>query len=212
MKISYGITTHNEGEIIEKLVNKIRMTKNYEYEIVIVDDCSTDEKTLEILEKLKKENILIFEHKLNNDFASQKNFLNEKCSGDYIFNIDADETPPDYLIENLKLVLQSNAVDIIWVPRINIVEGLTNEHILKWRWNVNDQGWINFPDFQGRIYKNSSKIKWKHPVHEIIVGYTTFAKLPEKEEFALLHKKQIDKQEKQNEMYSGIIKGSFLNE
>ena len=35
-------------------------------------------------------------------------------------------------------------------------------------WNVNDKGWVNWPDYQWRIWKNKPKIKWKNKVHEVL--------------------------------------------
>ena len=53
MKISYAILTHNEGEDIDKLLTFLVENKREEDEIVIVDDNSTDEKTIEVLDKFK---------------------------------------------------------------------------------------------------------------------------------------------------------------
>ena len=128
------------------------------------------------------------------------------CSGDYIFNIDADEMPHPILISQIKQILEINKVDLIWVPRVNTVQGLTQEHINKWRWNVNDKGWVNYPDYQARIYKNAEHIKWIKPVHERIDGAKTYSHLPPQEELSFYHHKEISKQEKQNEFY-GTING-----
>jgi len=90
------------------------------------------------------------------------------------------------------------------VPRVNTVEGLTQEHINKWRWNVNESGWVNWPDYQTRIIQNSQKIKWQNKVHEQIVGISTKGALPMEEEWCLYHHKHIDKQEHQNKFYDTL--------
>jgi hypothetical protein len=131
-----------------------------------------------------------------------KNKLTSLCNGDYIYQIDADEMISKYCIENLGMVLEYNPIDVLMVPRINTVEGITQEHINKWGWRVDDKGWINFPDPQFRIYKNNQKIKWKNKVHEILEGYKTISQLPLDEPWCLLHEKDIKRQEKQNELYS----------
>jgi hypothetical protein len=100
--------------------------------------------------------------------------------------------------------LENNPVDVIFVPRINTVEGLTQEHINKWKWNVNDKGWVNFPDYQLRIYKRTDSVRWMNPVHETITGYDTFSNFPADEQWCLYHPKEIDRQEKQNEFYETI--------
>ena len=72
-----------------------------------------------------------------------KNNLKSHCTKDYIFQVDKDEIPHEFLVEYLPQVLQENPVDIVFVPRVNTVEGLTDEHIQKWKWKVNEKGWVN---------------------------------------------------------------------
>ena len=108
------------------------------------------------------------------------------------------------MIENIHEILESNDVDLIWLPRVNTVEGITEEHIQKWGWRVTEKGWVNFPDYQGRIYKNDKSIYWENPVHEVIKGAKKVSHFPPQEEFCLYHPKDINRQEKQNELYSQI--------
>jgi hypothetical protein len=90
------------------------------------------------------------------------------------------------------------------VPRVNTVDGLTQEHINKWGWNVNENGWVNFPDYQGRIWRNRPNILWKNKVHEVLIGYNEHTYLPAEEQFSFYHPKDIDRQEKQNKFYEEI--------
>ena len=124
----------------------------------------------------------------------------------YIFQIDADEVPNELLIQHLPELLELNPDnDVYLVPRINTVTGLTEEHIKKWGWNVNVMGWVNWPDYQWRIYKNSPEIKWINKVHERLEGFKTYSMLPaDTEALSLYHPKTIEKQEKQNELYENI--------
>jgi hypothetical protein len=208
MKISYAITVCNELEEIKRLVDFLLPNKRIQDEIVILyDNKNGDERILDYLLPLNiKPNVqtwrgLWFE----GHFGDWKNLLTSYCTGDYIFQIDADEMIGEYLVENLPLILEANPeVDVFLTPRINTVEGLTQQHINKWRWNVNDKGWVNFPDYQWRIYKNSTNIKWKNKVHEVLDGYKTTALLPADEAFCLLHPKTIDRQEKQNNYYDTL--------
>ena len=206
MKISYSILTHNETDSLLKLIEFIVKHKDEEDEIVILDDYSDNEKTKEILDTMCSIHEIKFEQRhLLNDYGSQKNHLNRMCTGDYVFNIDADELPNRWLMKNIKEILEANpTIDLYWVPRINTVEGLTQDHMQQWGWNVNEHGWINFPDYQGRIWRNRPNIMWKNPVHEVLTGYKEHTYLPTEEEFCFYHPKDIDKQEKQNEKYSNI--------
>ena len=209
MVISYAITTHNEYEEINELLGILVHHIDSKDEIVILDDYS-DERTQEVFtswtSQYQQINWKIEQRALNKDFSAQKNYLTGMCSGDYIINIDADEIPHDVFLNQIKQVIEINDVDLIWVPRVNTVDGITEEHIKKWGWKVTEKGWINYPDYQARVYRNAEYIKWIRPVHEIITGVKTFSHLPPREELSFYHRKKIDKQEQQNEFYGGINK------
>ena len=206
MRLSYSILTHNETDSLLKLINFIMEHKDEEDEIVILDDYSDNEKTKEILDSAVSIYEIKFEQRhLLKDYSGQKNHLTRMCSGDYIINIDADELPNKWLMKNIKEILEANpSIDLYWVPRVNTVEGLTQAHMQQWGWNVNEKGWVNFPDYQGRIWRNRPNIMWKNPVHEVLTGYKEHTYLPMEEEFCFYHPKEIKKQEQQNEFYRGI--------
>ena len=201
VKISYSILTHNEDKSLKKLLDFLIEYKDEEDEIVILDDYSDNIKTIEILDfYVSAHNIVYEQRNLLKDYANQKNYLTRMCKGSYIMNIDADE-----LIKNIKSILESNStIDLYWVPRVNTVDGITQEHINKWGWNVSDKGWVNFPDYQGRIWRNRPNILWKNKVHEVLIGYREHTYLPAEEEFCFYHPKDIDRQEKQNDFYNKI--------
>jgi glycosyltransferase involved in cell wall biosynthesis len=208
MKISYAITVCNEFIEIQRLLTFLLEHKRPQDEIVVLVDLTKNEPTSELLgylHKLSSNNqIVLGEDRFQNHFANWKNQLTKMCSGDFIMQIDADEIPNEYLIENLPLIIENNDFDICLVPRVNTVEDLTQEHINKWGWNVNERGWVNWPDKQWRLYRNSPEIKWENKVHERLVGFKTYTSLPEVEEMALYHPKTIEKQEKQNKFYEQI--------
>ena len=209
MKLSYAITVCDEFLEIQRLLSFIITNKRIQDEVVVLVDLTKNPPTSELLgylHKLSSNNFIILsEQNFDGDFSRWKNILNRSCSGDYIFQIDADEMPTEYMMGIIPQIIESNPVDLIRVPRINTVEGLTEEHIKNWGWNVNDKGWINYPDYQWRIYKKDPRIQWHGNVHEKIIGHSTFANLPiEDIELALRHDKTIDKQEKQNTYYETL--------
>jgi len=210
MKISYAILTHNEGDYIENLLSFLVKNKQPEDEIVIVDDYSTDELTQEILSKY--EDSIILEYSKFENEEQQRTYLESLCTGDYIFVFDADEIIHESFIKVLPKLLEANPeVEMYYVPRVNTVEGLTQEHIQKWRWNVNENGWINFPDYQTRLHKNVPHIKWEGFLHSKMVGYNNYVALPAEEKFSILHHKQIDRQEQQNDQYDEIERNGRTN-
>ena len=208
ISISYAVTVCNEIQEIAVLIDNLKEKLKGEDEIVIQydEDSVTEEVTsyLNIMKNMHKDTIKVIGFPLNKDFASYKNNLKSHCKGDYIFQIDADEVPHEYLVENIHEILSSNEVDLIYIPRVNTVQGLTTEHIQKWGWQVNERGWVNWPDYQTRIYKNTDEIQRMNKLHERITGYDTFSNFPAEEHFCLYHPKQIERQEKQNEFYETI--------
>ena len=205
MKISYGLTICDEHKEANKLISYLLEKIDKEDEIIVIyDQNRVTTETLNVLESYK-DNISYYPFNFQQNFLENKNYLQTKCTGDYIFQIDADEIPSEELIANLKIILESNPVELLITPRKNLVEGLTQDHINKWGWRVTEQGWVNWPDAQKRIYKNDSKIQWTgHQVHGMVTGYETYAVLPLQEEFSIIHNKTIERQEKQNSRYSQI--------
>jgi glycosyltransferase involved in cell wall biosynthesis len=206
MKISYAITVCNEIEEIKRLLSFLLQHKREEDEIVVLMDNKGPDEVWEYLKSIGKDSILLHKDKFNNDFSKWKNHLNSLCSGNYIFNIDADEIPSETLVKNLPQILELNPDVIAYaVPRVNTVERLTQDHIQKWGWNVNEKGWVNYPDYQSRIYKNDPEIFWERKVHERLNTWEDTQPLPmETEDWVLYHPKDIARQERQNELYNKL--------
>ena len=202
MKISYGITVHNEAEELQTLLEVLNKNIDKEDEIVVCVD-GDDEKVEAVLgEFLSEHKAIVYKRKLEKDFSAQKNSVIEKSSGDYIFHIDADEYPNEILLQQLKQILEINDVDLIWIPRVNTVDGFTQDDVLKWNWRINENGWVNYPDYQARVFRNREDIRWTRPLHEYITGCKTYAHLPPHEELSLYHPKTKEKQEQQNRFYN----------
>tara|TARA_R110001592_G_scaffold154133_2_gene383060 strand:+ start:8544 stop:9167 length:624 start_codon:yes stop_codon:yes gene_type:complete len=207
VKISYAITIHNEIEEIKSLLPLLLENIREDDEIVIQqDNTNLDEVVYTYLKsQIERTNVKYVQHSLNGDFSQFKNNLTDNCTGDYIFQIDADEYPNGYLLATLPQILELNpSNEVYFIPRVNTVEGLTQAHIQKWGWRVNEKGWVNFPDHQMRIWKNKPEIRWVNKLHEVLKGYKSYAALPSDEEMSLYHPKEIDRQEKQNEFYEKL--------
>ena len=200
--ISYAITACNEHAELERLLDHLNDWIREEDEIIIQLDTTATEEVKEVAFKYPNL-VTITAFPLAGDFSQFKNNLKNYCTKDYIFQIDADENLSQNLILNLPEILELNPeVELYAVPRINTVEGLTQKHIQKWGWNVNEKGWVNYPDYQTRIFKNIPEIKWVNKVHERLVGTKTIVPLPEG--YDLIHPKTIERQEKQNQLYNPI--------
>ena len=199
--ISFAITAHNEHVELDRLLKQLTSNIKSKDEIVVQLDTTATDEVVSVIEKY---NLIKYYFPLNNDFATFKNNLKSHCTKEWIFFIDADEYLSDGLIDSIHEILEANKgiVDVISVPRINTVEGLTREHIDKWRWFVDDNGYVNYPDYQTRICANKKDIEWKNKVHERLSGWKTIANLPHG--YDLIHPKTIERQEKQNKFYEQV--------
>jgi hypothetical protein len=207
MKISYAITVCTEFLEIQRLINFLLKHKRHQDNIVILFDETNGDPEIESYLRSHSINGEFMWHKdkFQGHFADWKNKLTSLCTGDYIFQIDADEMPCTPILESLPFLLEQNPdVEVYLVPRVNEVKGLTDAHIKKWGWNVNSEGWVNWPDYQWRIYKNVPHIIWKNKVHEVLTGYKHYAHLPMEEDYSLYHPKTIEKQIKQNNYYNTL--------
>ena len=208
MKISYGITVCNEETEIQKLVTFLLKHKELQDEIVITYDSKNGSKGVEEYLRSHSVNGEFNWHpfEFDGNFSDLKNHTKSMCSGDYIVHLDADELPHETLMEQLHPILDMNDVDLVWIPRVNTVEGITDEWIQRWGWRVSEKGWVNYPDYLSRVFKNNDDICLEGKVHERITGCKTYSHLPPHEELSLYHHKTIDKQIKQNELYEGLMK------
>ena len=206
MKISFAITVCNELDEIKTLVPFLLENKRIEDEIVILfDEKNGSKEVLDFLLPFNvKPNVQTWRSvDWNNDFADWKNKLNDYCTGDYVFQLDADEMIDEYMVKNISTILEMNPkVDLIFVPRINTVQGLTEEHIKQWGWRLDENNYVNFPDMQGRIYR--AKMSWYGKVHEKIIGGQYFSSLPTNPVYCIKHHKTIERQEKQNKFYNSL--------
>ena len=207
MKISYGITVHSEADELNKLLDILIHKTDKEDEIVICVD-GHDDGVRFVLDSCTQQYsdikmIKVYQRKLDGNFSDQKNSVIENSTGDYIFHIDADEYPNEILLQQLKEIIEMNeGVDLIWIPRVNTIENMEQRHIDRWGWKVSEKGWVNYPDYQARVFRRDESIRWTRPLHEYIKGCKTYAHLPPHEELSLYHPKTIERQEKQNMFYN----------
>jgi len=216
--INYIITVNDEFLELKKLLSILNDNLDGDEEVIIQHDFKDTKIHNEIknfIQELSnnfKVKIKYIQYPFSGNFSDFKNNLinevNPKLK--WIVHFDADEYPSKYLISNIKeILINSEDVDIISVPRINIVNGITEEYIKKWKWRVTyDKDYnalINYPDYQQRIWKNNKNIKFVGKVHERLYSYNLIiAELPQLTEYSYFHIKNIDKQIKQNNLYDSL--------
>jgi len=147
MKLSVGLITFNEEKIIKKTLEAIREIAN---EIVIVDSLSTD-RTVEIAKEM---GAIVYSEEWKG-FGPQKNSVIEKCKGEWILLLDADEVVSDELRENIIEIINSpDSHDVFMIKRSSICFGKKIKH----------GGWNS--DYVIRLWKNGCVRIGEELVHE----------------------------------------------
>lgn len=209
--ISYLVTCKNEGSQIESLLHRLFKYKDGN-ECIILDDYSDDASTIEVLNNTVNSGggfFQLHQRALENNYSAHKNYGKSICKGKYIFQIDADELPSEYLLASLNdLILLNEDIDLFWIPRINDFMGVTQKNANEWGWRLTpyqNRFIVNWPDPQGRLFKNVSYMNWERRLHEKIEGAKTYSHLPYEYDFALHHNKTIEKQITTNLKYNSVF-------
>jgi len=207
IRITYGLTVCNEAAELDRLLAFLLEHKSRRDEIIVLQDITVADDAVTAVLNRYRHHLIWQQSRLNGDFATFKNQLIDRASGDYLFQLDADEVPGPGLMKPLKkIVAKQRKYDCFAVPRVNYVTGITPEHITRWNWKVDDQQRINFPDYQLRIIQlGKGDIRWRHRVHEELTGFANCWYLPADDNDAcLMHRKHIERQVRQNDYYKSL--------
>ena len=97
-RVSIIVPNYNGGNTIEECINSVLNQTYQNFEIIVVDDGSTD-NSIEILRKYTNENIKII-YQPNKGASSARNHGIKYATGDYIQFLDADDTLSPNKIES----------------------------------------------------------------------------------------------------------------
>jgi len=112
--ISIVIPVYNSGKYLQETIDSIKSIKdNVTYEIIIVNDGSTDQQTLSILEELKSKGFNVID-KINGGPASARNTGIIAAKGKYILPVDSDDKIRTGILEKPVDILES-------APHIGVV-------------------------------------------------------------------------------------------
>lgn len=205
MKITYAIPVCTEAKELSSLLNFLKNVKNSQDDIsVLIDNSKVTPEVMKVISQ-NEQSITIERRDFCGNFAAHRNYHIEKCTGNWIFMIDADEIPQEHLIRNIRnIIMDHTDSQLIYVPRINICPGYTEKFLEHHTFKVNEVGWINWPDYQGRLFKRSDGIRWGKSLHEQVMGANKPIALPTDPKYALWHVKTPEVQNKAREFYDAI--------
>lgn len=196
MKFTYAVTVCNESKELYSLLAFLKKVKDPEDDInVLLDTAHCTPNVRRVLD-FYKDDIVLNERDFDGDFSTHRNYHLGTCSGDFIFLVDADEMPQEELLKNAKRVVTNTGGDVFMIPRINIHPGYTKEWLDACKFQVNEMGWINWPDYNCRLIKNEpERIKFAKSLHENITGHEKMIAFRTTPDMAVWHIKSVEKQD-----------------
>jgi hypothetical protein len=199
--IGYMILCKNEDSSLESLLKQIIKNKHKGDKIYVVRDSNGGNKKTKYIIESYKDDIISFEKPVDKAIHDQKNWLATQADTDYLFYLDADELLDEGFYKIVHQLIDTNDVDVFFLPRTNIVEGMTDEYKNSRGWVVDENNRINWPDVQDRLFRNHLGIIFNPVPHGRLIKYGTFATLPEEDLYAIYHKKSLNKQISDNKWH-----------
>ncbi|MDN3665902.1 glycosyltransferase family 2 protein [Algibacter miyuki] len=142
IELSVHLLTYNSGKHIEEtLLSILKQNVDFNYEIVVGDDCSTD-NTLEIIKQYSTKHPKLFKIKKNeSQLGILRNFKAtlDRCSGHYIFDIAGDDLfKSEFALQKMVDILKhddslgfvDSGSDKLFVKK-NTVKSFYNQETLK---------------------------------------------------------------------------------
>lgn len=193
MKITYTIQVCNESRELFSLLNFLGEAKDPEDDIqVVVDSRNVTDKVEQVLDYFS-EKIKVLRRPFDN-FHTNAQFHADNATGDYIFGIDADEMPQWGLVKTVKRIIAETGVEILYVPRMNIHPGATEKFTQDYGFQTNEAGFVNWPDYQGRVWKRCPYIKLTEELHTKLTGSDKVLAIKPDVSLGIWHIKSIEKQ------------------
>ena len=164
-KYSVCMITYNDEECIRDTMENV---EPYIVDDFVITDGGSTDKTIDII---KEYDTNLLHRKWADNFEIQKNNSLEHANQEWRIWIDADETYDPIFWNQLSWYIrdaEARDVDCINVPRINIVHGLTPEFAKENAWNISYFNWVNYPDYQQRVFRGHCKFAGR--THERIIN------------------------------------------
>ncbi len=118
-KISIGIPTYNQSKLLSKTIKSVLSQDEKDFELIIVDDCSTDD-TSNVVKSFKDDRIIYFKTEKNLKPPSVYNFALNCARGKYFVLLDHDDILLSNYLSKMSNYLDNN--DNIAYAQCNFVE------------------------------------------------------------------------------------------
>ncbi|MDX9893650.1 MAG: glycosyltransferase [Patescibacteria group bacterium] len=142
--LSIIIPCFNDGQYLPEALSSIEKITGVNYEVIIIDDGSTDQSTLEILNNLDSDTYHVIRQNHQGPSVARNNGI-EKANGAYLLPLDADnKINPEYVYRGLKILTSQPEIDIVYSDRQEF--GLSDKIISLTDFDINKISQINYID------------------------------------------------------------------
>jgi len=157
------IPAYNEEAAIADVLTDIKLAMariDYDYEIIVVDDCSNDSTAQKVLDT---NGVKLVRHKYNRGVGAARKVGISKAKGDFIVMLDGDGTYPAHMIPQL----------VSFLPEYDMVVGARKEEAGTWKFLRKPAKWLllklacfiaesNIPDLNSglRAFKKKAALKF----------------------------------------------------
>ena len=108
------IPCYNHGKYLLEAVENLEPKSNEFYEVIIVNDGSTDKETLEAFDLLEEKGFNII-HQKNKGLANARNIAIENSTREYILPLDADNIISiDYIKKSVKILNNDKSIGVVY--------------------------------------------------------------------------------------------------
>ena len=157
--LSVAMIVKDEEEILESCLEWVCLKLGDELQVVVVDGGSTD-NTLEIcrLGSTWFRDFDLIQNPMPDSFAEQRNLALANCEGDWVLQIDADETYNSHLLKNICEMCNQDKIDAWAFPTFHLHRDENHYYAEA------------YPDYHIRLFRNDPLIRYEGEVHELITG------------------------------------------
>lgn len=168
MDLSIIIPCFNHGPYLDEVIGSIKTISDIKYEVIIVNDGSTDAFTLTKLKEMETQGFTVISHQ-NSGPAFSRNAGIKVARGTYILPLDADnKVLPTYIVKGIK-ILQGGQFDIVYGNPIFFGEGTIAREFETKNFNIGDLFISNYIDtcalYKKEVWEKTGGYDPKLPFH-----------------------------------------------
>jgi glycosyltransferase involved in cell wall biosynthesis len=113
--ISVIVPCYNSGEFLHEAVASVFQSSHQDFELIIVDDGSTDKVTLQVIDELKAKEKVTVLHQPNKGVGSARNYGVAHAKGEFLLFLDADNRiRTDYMSDALTAFSGNSSLGVVY--------------------------------------------------------------------------------------------------